>query len=558
MNLWPEMSRQRWIFLLLLSFGVMAVVSGYTSLSETDDELFHLACGMQWWRDGTYTMQPLHPPLARVMDASLVYLRELLFGPYPVGPKFKSDVYMSRMVLSRLGSLPYYILSCTLVFLWARKLFGEGAAVWSLGVYVTLSTVSAHAMLATTDMGYTAMFLWALYMSVLWLEDPSRRRSAWLGVSLAMMVGTKFSGLLHWPLAFLGLLLLQLAGNWRAGRWISPLGKGHFLHGALVTAPVFAFVLWAVYRFDFGPLVAGIRSAVRLDHTGFGVWFYRPLNNTSVWYFFPVVFFFKTPLAFFASTAVGAALAAGRWLRGAGNAGMLFPLVAAVLLLVSSMTSHINLGVRHVLPLYPLLAIPAGYGLWRLWQGGAWGRGAAVVLALWQFVGFCMYQPEHIAYFNFLAGEEPERITLDSDYDWGQSMIMLNEELEKRGIREVYLCARRDAVWGAQFVVRARARMCPSQPVSGWIAIARAWRLLHPDNFTWLTHYEGVEKIGKTMDLYYIAPDKDAKATPAVVPPQGKAAAPFSLPHEFEALLPKTSTPVPFEKPSLTMPPDTP
>ncbi len=552
----PAMTREGWWFILLLAFGIMTVVTGYTSLSETDDELYHVECGTEWLHDGTYAKQPLHPPLARVMDASLVVLHDKIYGPFVAATK--RDSYMTKMVLSRLGTLPYYILSCVLVFLWARRLFGEDAALWSLAGYVTLSSVTAHAMLATTDMGYTAMFLWALYVTVLWLEEPSYKRSLWLGVSLALMVGTKFSGLLHWPLALAVLLLIRVRERWQEGRGLWPLGGEHVRNGLLMVAPGFIFVLWLVYRCDFGPLVQGVKDALDLDKTGYGVWFYGPLNNMGVWQFFPVVFFFKTPLAFFAFSVMGA------WFARKDREA-LFPLLAAAVVLLSSMTSHINLGVRHVLPMYPLMAIGAGYGAWRLWHAGTAWRVLAAGLAVWQFAGFCMYQPEHLAYFNIAAGEHPERITLDSDFDWGQSVIMLDEELQRRGVKEVALCARKDAVWSAYYVIAAKTLPCPTGPVQGWVAVSRAYRLLNPDNFAWLARVPGVEKIGKTMDLYYLPPRNAPRTPPMRRPAPKPQPKPKAKTAEHVINLPPTPddpafspqpnmTPIPMQKPTLTLP----
>lgn len=541
---WPRMNRQRWIFALLLAFGVMCVISGYTSLSETDDELFHVSCGMQWWREHAYTIQPLHPPMARVMDASLLFLREAVFGPLPTAPAMKRDMYMERMVLTRLGTLPYYVFSCVLVFLWARRLFGEGPALWSLGAYVTLSSVTAHAGLATTDMGYTAMLLWAMYAWVLWMEEATMKRSLWLGVSLGLMVGTKFSGLLHWPLGVAAVMLAQMAG-----KRVFPLGREHFKYGAMIAAPCAVFVLWLVYLCDFAPLVAGIRSAARLDNLGYGVWFYGPFQKGGAWEFFPVVFFFKTPLALMAAACVGVGLCVKR-------VEALFPVLAGLVVMLSSMTSSINLGVRHVLPLYPLLAIVAGYGMWRLWRWHGWRRGVAMVLAFSQVIGFCMYHPEHLAYFNVAAGEHPERITLDSDFDWGQSMIMLGEELKKRRIYNYYLCVRKDAVWSADYVISAKMQACPTGPVAGWIAIGRAWRLLNPDYFTWLTKYEGVETIGKTMDLYYVAPKKETGKKPVAPVDAKKRPEAVKLPailRKLDTRKPQM-TPTPPVKPTLNIP----
>lgn len=511
-------TRHQWLLLALFLFATLSVVSTYTRLSETDDELFHVSCGLEWWEQGTYKRQPLHPPLGRAAGAALVYVDKLLNWNEakqaeakqadPAAAKAKAprisphDLYMKKMVLSRLGELPFYIMSCALVYVWSRGLFGPGAGLWSLASYATLSTVTAHAAVATTDISYTAMFLWATFSGIRWLQLPSARNSLWLGVSLGLMLGAKFSALAHWPLCMALITGLMLLENSRRGRTpVSPIRAAHVITGFAIILPLSAALLFAIYRFDFTPLYDGIRAAMRLDKNGFGVWFYGPLNHKGTWMFFPVVFFFKTPLTLLAGAALGGALA----LRNR-RVEQFFPLVCALAVMAMSMTSNINLGVRHVLPIYPLLSIPAGYALWRLWQGGAVRRMAAAGLIGAQIAGFAAAHPEHIAYFNVLAGSEPERITLDSDYDWGQGMILLDEALQRRSIKSGFLCVRKDAVWSAQFVVGAKLQACPKAPVTGWLAVGRAFRLLNPDNFAWLNEYQPVERIGKTMDLYYIPP----------------------------------------------------
>ena len=41
--------------------------------------------------------------------------------------------------------------------------------------------------------------------------------------------------------------------------------------------------------------------------------------------------------------------------------------------------------------------------------------------------------PDYLAYFNELAGDEPERILADSDLDWGQDMLRLSARLREVG-----------------------------------------------------------------------------------------------------------------------------
>ena len=396
-----------------------------------------------------------------------------------------------------------------MVFIWSRRLLGFDAALWSLALYVSLSTVTAHGALATTDMTYTTALLWALMEGIGWTKTPGTRQSILLGVSLGLMIGSKFSGFLHWPAAMALIIFAQASINNIRQQPLSPIRIAHLRTGIIYVIPALIGSLGLIYRFSFTPLLNGIESLLQMNRYGFSVWLYGPLYNHGVWYFFLVVFFFKTPLPFLISSILGNGRIA-KEIRNNGNVEKLFPLLAATGIILISMISNINVGVRHVLPLYPLLSIPAGYGLHWLWQGTAWKRGLAAGLLIWQAIGFIHAYPEQLAYFNALAGDHPEHITLDSDYDWGQDYIILDEALQARKINTVYLCLRPLNVskWNASALLHAKFLSCPSYcPASGWIAVSRAYKLLRPDNFAWLNEYETVQ-IGTTIDLYYIPPAK--------------------------------------------------
>ena len=44
-------------------------------------------------------------------------------------------------------------------------------------------------------------------------------------------------------------------------------------------------------------------------------------------------------------------------------------------------------------------------------------------------IGSLAAHPDYLAYFNALAGDDPERIVVDSDLDWGQDIKRLGQRL---------------------------------------------------------------------------------------------------------------------------------
>src|SRR5205085_12510447 len=159
------------------------------------------------------------------------------------------------------------------------------------------------------------------------------------------------------------------------------------------------------------------------------------IRNTGWSYFFPVALAVKTPIAWLLLLIYGAALCLARRARVV----YLLPLAFSLGILLPSMTSHVNIGLRHILPIYVGLSILAAVGLASLIeraQTARWAGVAAVALVGWLTVTGAMRHPDYLAYFNEFAADHPERILVDSDLDWGQDTIRLARRLKELGATE--------------------------------------------------------------------------------------------------------------------------
>ena len=88
--------------------------------------------------------------------------------------------------------------------------------------------------------------------------------------------------------------------------------------------------------------------------------------------------------------------------------------------------SHINLGMRHILPVYIGFAIVAGAGAAQLIERARESRvawSAVALLGIWMFATSMRIHPDYIAYFNPIAGDHPENILTDSDLDWARNHL---------------------------------------------------------------------------------------------------------------------------------------
>jgi hypothetical protein len=161
-------------------------------------------------------------------------------------------------------------------------------------------------------------------------------------------------------------------------------------------------------------------------------------SETGWWYYFPVTLALKTPLPLLALLPVAAAVASRR--PGAPRAEW-FLWLPPLLYLAVSMTRGINIGHRHLLPVYPFLFVAAGRAAaWALAQGAA-ARAVAAALLLWYGAGTLRAHPHYLAYFNELAGgpENGYKYLVDSSLDWGQDLPGLREFLRRSGVPRVKL-----------------------------------------------------------------------------------------------------------------------
>lgn len=99
-------------------------------------------------------------------------------------------------------------------------------------------------------------------------------------------------------------------------------------------------------------------------------------------------------------------------------------LTFAAAYLTTTLTSRINIGERHLIPLYPLVCIAIGAVAWS-WRTrtGRWFTGAAFA---WLAVGAVAAFPHYIGYKNELLWGRPlHEYLADSNVDWGQDLKRL-------------------------------------------------------------------------------------------------------------------------------------
>ena len=230
-----------------------------------------------------------------------------------------------------------------------------------------LPPVLAHAGLATTDMALTA-FLGAAFVSALvWLEQPSPLGGALFGASTALAVLSKFSVVAFLPASLAVALIWFLLAERPTPAWLAAAVKRRLPSFGLAVL-VGLVLIWAGYRFSFGApdftslrlpapeVLSGIRAVMRHNATGHPTYLLGQRNITGFWYFYPVVLAVKTPLAFLFLLGYGVVLALR---KQSPYRRAWIPVSFAAGILLVGLESHINIGVRHILPIY------MGFSIWR-------------------------------------------------------------------------------------------------------------------------------------------------------------------------------------------------
>lgn len=475
------------LVLFALTFGLLQWF-GYTQTSATFDEPIHLASGYAALAKGDYRFEGTHPPFMRMwaalpllfmgdvrLDTSVIDRtppRQWVSGDtaFTHATKF---LYIDNDANRLLNAARFMIVLCgiglgILVFAWAYEWLGLVPAAGATALYAISPNVLAHTSLVTTDAG-SACFIFG---TVYFLWRATRRYSAanvaGLIAFFMLAIVTKFSALILGPVI---VVLLALAA--RAGTCITP-RRIAALVPTLAVAAVAA--IWSVYGFRYAPsgsaawvlsletasLAQTVPALARLtswiDHhhllpnmftEGFlifaqsmtdGHFFLAgDYSSSGWWYYFPVAFLIKTPLGFLLLIGIGLAMCLRRR-RELGGLNECFLFVPIAIYLAAAMNNPFQVGIRHILPVYPFLLVITAAGVRTLVQTrlGRFVLAAPVAICV---LALASVYPHTLTFFNLLVGgpSRGSEYLADSNIDWGQGLKSLKSWMTRRDVQRVHL-----------------------------------------------------------------------------------------------------------------------
>lgn len=448
--------------------------------SMTWDEGHHLFDGYTALRYGDFDLNPEVPPVAK-LAAALPLLPMQLKVPQQQGRDSQLEAFLdgkaflfgndadALLTRGRLMIACFTLLLAWMVYWAASEYFGWESGVVALLFLVFDPNLLAHGALVTTDAAITCLFFATLVCWNRYADAPSWSRLLLAGIVLGCTFATKFTGLLLVPILF----VLALVETLRGRSWSLLLRRVLALAAMTVMAWV---VLWAFYRFRYSirpdglamnpalpeylqryasvgnprPLVFLARWKLLPEAYIWGLintklteqrdlsYLFGTLRRHGTWMYFPAAMAIKSTLPFLVLLGLSA------WTlfqRDARRYAMVRLLIPAGLFLAVAMHSSMNIGVRHILPIYPLLYCCGAYALvFVAHQRRAWVWAGAALLAF-QIGTSVAAAPAYIAYANELWGgpRHVHRYLSDSNSDWGQQLKDAGAYLREHHITDCWI-----------------------------------------------------------------------------------------------------------------------
>ena len=460
----------------LLCLLALQLVHVANATSSSWDEAHHLFDGYTIWKLDDYRLNPEVPPFIK-LTAALPLVHMQLKVPPNQGRPNQTEAFLDgkefvfgnggdRVLFpARMMCAGFALALGLLIYLAAEEMFGFVAGMFALALFVLDPNVLANGAMVTTDVGAACCFMAAIYSFYRYCRKPGWVRLLVSGIALGVALSAKYTGIFLVPMLLLVVVLEGvIARDWSV-LWRRV--------GALAAMGLMAWVVvWSFYGFrykaapegkELNPALAPylaqmhdqrdarmlrVMAKYRALPEGY-IWglentketefddpsyFWGKVYRHGNWEYFPVAFLIKSTLALL--ILLGLVPLAWRWgLRGRARE-MGFLLVPVVVYFAISMSSDMDIGVRHLLPVYPFLYVLVGAAAMVLLDRDVRWSFLLGALLCWQVVTSVRVAPAYMAYGNEVWGgpAKVDRYLGDANTDWGQQLKAVKAYLDERHI----------------------------------------------------------------------------------------------------------------------------
>lgn len=478
--------------------GAILLVMGLTLISLaaqktiTNDEVVHIPAGYQYVRSGNFSLNPEHPPLVKTLAGLPLLPIKLKPGSVTAGAnqdwgqrtlnsamdfwRINRGRYIAIYLLARLPIILLTLALGILIFIYGRQLFGPRAAVFAVVLFSLEPTMLGHGWIVHTDIAGALGYLLFFFLLHNFCRAPTWSRAVWLALGTSFALLTKFSMIILLPIFVMGMVYVV----WRAPRFGS--SRSQLVLRSALAILILILAINAAYLFQhprlppadalwlsgaIPALSARAKVAIQILSKIFPTYYLFGLYTVMVhnrlghpagllgnystsgwWYYFPVAFALKTTIPFLLLSVSSLAWALWRVI-GKGEKLLLAILIPIALYLAFSMTSHINIGIRHIAPVFPFLFLLGGVGLDRFLRA-TWRPKISLVLIAcllgWMLVDAVRAYPNYMSFMNPLKFGRPGwQLLSDSNVEWGQDIGALARYLHAHG--ETKVCGALSGGW---------------------------------------------------------------------------------------------------------------
>jgi len=475
------------VIILLCIFVVLVVSSMFENSGTCDEVAHHIPVGVIMLTRGDLKMDTSQPPLARYLMALPIVA---FFNPVVLAEKeiwriedrgtfgrdffFKYNTHPRRILfVSRLMITIVGFLCALVVFLWAKGLFGPKIALFALSLYIFSPDILAHSQLATTDMAATFFIFLSTYCFWRFYKNKTNTNLFITGITLGLAQLAKYSAAILYPI-FLLLLMIECIQTkkiaWKSFGALTAI----FLISILVIWVGYGFSLKSILKdtiraeeklqsidyqikkflpssnmhekekirnfllrvpVPFSEHFLGILGVARHNKAGHAHYFLGHWYNKGNIFYFIVAFFIKTPIPLLLLLIVGIFAV----YKNTPSLDRNFLLIPPLVYFIVALFSNLQIGLRHLLPIYPFCFIVAASSAHILKNKGV--KMIFMLLGIWYIMGSLFVWPHHLSYFNEFVGgpQNGWKYLRDSNIDWGQDLPALGKYLKNNNINEINL-----------------------------------------------------------------------------------------------------------------------
>lgn len=537
------MSKQSLIkILVILNLATMVTLMLFASRNDspTFDEPPHLLSGYVALKYGHDYIDIEHPLLAKMYAATPLLFQETKINLNDPHYKIqRSNLEIDQMFSASQEFLNYQtnnpdkILFDTrllmifltaafglIIFLFAQKLFGNLAGLIAVFLYSTESIILSNGSLFNTDMPAAGFILLTIFALLLYSHRQTQKRLSFLILALIAALLSKFSTLYLLPIVVISMELIY--------RGQKPRPRKHMLYllvSVVLAIPIFYGLVSFRDRglsgfFPWRYLEGAGRIFLSISKDGRSSFILGENYLGGRWYYFPVLLLTKTQILTLIGGLVFLFLSSFRKIA-LGKKALLISILPMLLFFLLAVFSKFNIGIRHILPIYPFLIIFAAGGfaaLVRLVKRDLNNKFALIISTLIILViisgriwSVATTYPHFLSYFNFTVGgtDNGWKIANDANYDWGQDVKRLADFVRTNKIKSLAFDNFTGIYAARDYYKLPVFQFSPSDKnYKGYVALSTSVIVTHKntsENYSWVVDkYTPVAKAGKSIFIYKI------------------------------------------------------